>query len=66
MRNLIFITLMAMAIDVNTQIVERVDSLDMETSLIYPDNNVEVVDTIDCSEIEASTIPKFLLKNCTV
>lgn len=55
----IFILLMALAIDVNAQVVELVDSIDLETGVIYPANNVEVVDTIDCSEIEASTIPQI-------
>lgn len=58
MRNFIFV-LLAMAIDLNAQVVEQVDSIDMETGVIYPANNVEVVDTIDCSEIEAPTIPQI-------
>lgn len=59
MRNFIFILLMAMTIDVNAQLVEQVDSIDMETGVVYPANNMEVVDTIDCSETKASTIPQI-------
>ena len=59
MRNSIIILLMAIAIGTNAQKIEQVDSIDMETGVIYPANNVEVVDTIDCSEIESSTIPQI-------
>lgn len=59
MRNFIFILLMALTIDVNGQLVEQVDSIDMETGVINPANNMEVVDTIDCSETKASTIPQI-------
>ena len=59
MRNLIFFLLMAMAIDVNAQMVEPVDSIDLETGVIYPANKVEVVDTIDCAEIETPPIPQI-------
>lgn len=59
MRNSIFILLMAMAIDLNAQVVERVDSIDMRTGVIYPANNVKVVDTIDCAEIGAFVIPQI-------
>lgn len=59
MRNFIFVLLMAMDIDVNAQMVEQVDSIDMETGVNYPANNMEVVDTIDCSESKAHTIPQI-------
>ena len=47
MRNFIFILLMAIAIGVKAQVIEQVNSIDMETGVIYPAKNVEVVDTID-------------------
>ena len=59
MRNFIFILLMAIAIGVKAQVIEQVNSIDMETGVIYPANNVEVVDTIDCSTIETPLIPQI-------
>ncbi len=55
MRNLIFILLMAMTIDVNAQVLEQVDSIDLETGVIYPANNVEEVDTVSCDSIDLRT-----------
>lgn len=55
MRNLIFILLMAMTIDVNAQVLEQVDSIDLETGVIYPANNVEEVDTLSCDSIDLRT-----------
>ena len=61
MRNFLFILLMAMAINVNAQVVEQVDSIDLETGVIYPANNVEVVDTVSCDTIDLRnpTIPQI-------
>lgn len=59
MRNFIFILLMAMTIDVNAKMVEQLDSIDMESGVIYPANNMEEVDTIDCSKSKAPTIPQI-------
>lgn len=50
---------MALAIDVNAQVVEQVDSIDLETGVIHPAINVEVVDTIKYSKFETSTIPQI-------
>ncbi len=50
---------MAMAIDVNAHAVEQVDSIDMGKRVIYSVNNMEVVDTIDCSTIETPLIPQI-------
>lgn len=66
MRNFIFILLMSMAIGVNAQVVEQVDSIDLETGVIYPANNVEVVDTVSCDTINLRTppIPQIPLSEC--
>lgn len=50
---------MAMAIDLNAQVAEQVDSIYMETGMVYPAKNDEVVDTIDCSEFETPFIPQI-------
>lgn len=66
MRNFIFILLMAMAISVNAQVLEPVDSIDLETGVIYPANNVEAVDTVSCDTIDLRNppIPQIPLTEC--
>lgn len=66
MRNFIIVLLMAMAIGVNAQVLEPVDSMDLETGVIYPANNVEVVDTVSCDTIDLRNppIPQIPLTEC--
>ena len=66
MRNFIFVLLMAMAIGVNAQVLEPVDSMDLETGVIYPANKAEVVDTVSCDTIELRNppIPQIPLSEC--
>lgn len=66
MRNFIFVLLMAMAIGVNAQVLEPVDSIDLETGVIYPANNVEVADTVSCDTIDLRNppIPQIPLTEC--
>ena len=66
MRNFIFVLLMAMAIGVNAQVLEPVDSMDLETGVIYPVNNVEMVDTVSCDTIDFRNppIPQIPLTEC--
>ena len=66
MRNFIFVLLMAMAIGVNAQVLEPVDSIDLETGVIYPANKVELVDTVSCDTIDLRNppIPQIPLSEC--
>lgn len=66
MRNSIFILLMAMVIGVNAQTAEQVDSIDLKTGVVYPANNVEVVDTVSCDTIDLRNppIPQIPLSEC--
>ena len=66
MRSFLFILLMAMAIDVKAQVVEQVDSIDVNTGVIYPANNVEVVDTVsrDTIDLKNPPIPQIPLSEC--
>lgn len=66
MRNFIIVLLMAMAIGVNAQVLEPVDSMDLETGVIYPVNNVEMVDTVSCDTIDFRNppIPQIPLTEC--
>ena len=66
MRNFIFVLLMAMAIGVNAQVLEPVDSMDLETGVIYPANKAEVVDTVSCDTIDLRNppIPQIPLSEC--
>lgn len=48
---------MAIAIGVNAQVLEQVDSIDLETGVIYLVNNVEVVDTMSCDTIDLKNPP---------
>ena len=66
MRNFILILLVAVAIGVNAQVVEQVDSFDLRTDVVYPANNVEVVDTVSCDTIDLRNppIPQIPLSEC--
>lgn len=66
MRKSIFILLMAMVIGVNAQTAEQVDSIDLKTGVVYPANNVEVVDTVSCDTIDLRNppIPQIPLSEC--
>ena len=66
MRKSIFILLMSMVIGVNAQTAEQVDSIDLKTGVIYPANNVEVVDTVSCDTIDLRNppIPQIPLSEC--
>ena len=38
MRNFVFVLLVAIAVGVNAQVVEQMDSIDVNTGVIYPAN----------------------------
>lgn len=66
MRNSVLILFLVIAIGVSAQVVERVDSIDVNTGVIYPANDVETVDTVSCDTISLSNppIPQISLSEC--
>lgn len=66
MRKFIFVLLMAVTIGVNAQVLEQVDSIDVNTGVIYPANKMEAVDAVSCDTIDLRTppIPQIPLSEC--
>ena len=66
MKKYLLALLVLMATNVAAQVIEAVDSIDMETGIIYPANGGAVVDTIcaDTLDVSNPSVPQIPLDQC--
>ncbi|MBQ9655532.1 MAG: hypothetical protein IJV38_05860 [Prevotella sp.] len=66
MRNFVFVLLVAIAVGVNAQVVEQMDSIDVNTGVIYPANGSVAVDTasVDTVNVSNPPVPQIPLDEC--
>ena len=66
MKKYLLALLVLMTTNAVAQEIEQVDSIDQNTGVIYPANNVETVDTVSCDTIglDNPSIPQIPLSEC--